>query len=884
MTTQPARLPAKPEGGSDAAGQPARWSALEAFLESTPDIVFFKDRESRFTAVSRSLYTLHGFATAEPMLGKTDHDFYPPEFADKTLADEQEIIRTGQPLHLVEELQLEDDRLVWLDYSKCPLVDEDGSILGIVCVVRDTTTPTAADLATREQAERLRRVIELQRSVASAGLDRRRVLELICERTQELTRADGVCVLLLEGEELVYHFATGFCAGNIGLRLPLEGTFCGWVVRENRPGVVVDTKTDSRADKLAAAEYGLRSLGAVPLRHGNQTVGELVVLSPRANAFGLETVRTLELVSMVAAAALANAAEYEAKRAEVEALERFRALFEAAPIGLARIEAPGRVVEANPALEEMLGYSAAELARLSFDQFTHPDDLPLCTRLIGELLAGERDAYRMEKRFFHKDGRLVWAHVSVRLVRDGGGAPSHGIAMVEDVSLRKVAEEALLREAERNEYQALHDSLTGLANRALFRERIEQAIFEARRAGGSLAVLMMDLDRFKEINDSLGHDAGDALLKRLGDRLHVALASSDVVARLGGDEFGVLLPQVSSAEDVVDLIATMRRAVEEPVVLQGLPLAVEASIGVAFFPQDGGDVDSLLRHADVAMYRAKEASSTYAFYDAATDTYDPARLTLVSELRGAIERRELVLHYQPKANLSTGRVSSVEALLRWRHPERGLLLPDAFVPLAQRTSLITPLAFFVVREALAQCRAWKEQGLELSVAVNLSMRNLLDLGFPDEVSSLLEASAVDPALLELEITESTMLADPARVAIVLGRLSALGVRLAIDDFGTGYSSLSHLRRLPIDVIKIDRSFVTTMTTHEDDATIVRSTIELAKNLGLEVVAEGVETKETWERLRALGCSQAQGLFLSRPLPAQRVAPWLREHASVASAA
>jgi diguanylate cyclase (GGDEF)-like protein/PAS domain S-box-containing protein len=436
------------------------------------------------------------------------------------------------------------------------------------------------------------------------------------------------------------------------------------------------------------------------------------------------------------------------------------------------------------------------------------------------------------------------------------------------------AKRRLIAQSELNEYQALHDGLTGLANRTLFRDRIELAIKAARRDGKHLAVALMDLDRFKEVNDSLGHAAGDALLVELGQRLQGSLRDSDTVARLGGDEFGLLLPGVDLPKDVLVAIERVRTAIARPAVVEGLPLVVEGSIGIAVFPDDGDDVETLVQRADVAMYHAKEKNAGYAFYDASCARHDPGRLTLVGELRRALERHELVLHYQPKAFLADGSIRSVEALVRWQHPERGLVPPDDFIPLVQQTGLIQPLTRYVIDAALRQARAWTEQGWDLAVAVNLSTRNLLDAEFPDQVAALLARHRVASRHLELEITESTMLEDPPRTRAILERLSNMGIRLSIDDFGTGYSSLAYLKRLPVDEIKIDRSFVMNMDSSEDDATIVRSTIDLGRNLGLEVVAEGVETGPIWDRLTALGCTVAQGYFLSPPVPADELTPWL----------
>jgi diguanylate cyclase (GGDEF)-like protein len=422
------------------------------------------------------------------------------------------------------------------------------------------------------------------------------------------------------------------------------------------------------------------------------------------------------------------------------------------------------------------------------------------------------------------------------------------------------------RQMEEIEYHALYDELTGLPNRVLFRDRIGQALLAAQRENGSATVLLLDVDRFREINDALGHEAGDVLLQEIGARLQEMLRASETFARLGGDEFGILLPQ-GSVEDAVLLAARIHEALEAPFSISGLPLEVTTSVGVAAFPEHSDNVDALLQHADVAMYVAKDAHAGTAAYDVAQDTNDAARLALVGELRKAIEKGELVVHFQPKAELQTGRIVGVEALVRWDHPQRGFIPPDDFVPLAERTGLIKPLTRHVLACALAQCGKWNAAGLDLHVAVNLTVPDLLDLELPDRIAALLEETGVDPERLELEITETTILADPFRVRQVLTRLNEMGLRLAIDDFGTGYSSFAYLKRLPVQTIKIDRSFVAGMCDDASDATIVRSTVDLGRNLGLEIVAEGVETQEIWDALRALGCSLAQGYLIGRPLPA-----------------
>ena len=425
------------------------------------------------------------------------------------------------------------------------------------------------------------------------------------------------------------------------------------------------------------------------------------------------------------------------------------------------------------------------------------------------------------------------------------------------------------RQMEQIEHQAFHDALTGLPNRALFHDRVGQALRAARRDNESVAVMVMDLDRFKEVNDTLGHKRGDQLLVEVGRKLARPLRAGDTVARLGGDEFGILAPAANDPASALALAGRVRAALEQPHRIAGVEVDVDASIGIALFPRDGEDVDTLVRRADIAMYVSKETHAP-ALYAPEHDHYSAQRLALIAQLRRAITQREITVYYQPQADLRSGRVRSVEALVRWEHPEHGLLSPDRFVPLAEHTGLIRALTSHVLDIALAQCRSWRERGLDLGVAVNITGRDLLDLRLPDEVAGLLSRWDVEPGRLELEITENTVLTDPIRARQVLVRLSELGVRLAIDDFGSGNSSLGYLKRLPVNVLKIDKSFVLNMLESDDDAVIVRSTIDLGHNLGLEVVAEGVETDGIRERLERLGCDVAQGFYLSRPVPAATI--------------
>jgi diguanylate cyclase (GGDEF)-like protein/PAS domain S-box-containing protein len=732
------------------------------------------------------------------------------------------------------------------------------------------------DLDTQVETAGLRAAIAMQHELANVGLDLKAVMQRIADRTRELTGGSAAAVRLLEGDDLVLGATSGDEEIARPYRLPVANNLAGHAMRGGRSLLCLDTQNDERVDSKLAKERGVHSIIAVPLLHAGRSVGVLLLYSQERAAFGERDVTTMELLSVVLSAAMAHAAEYEAKREQVDALARFEATFAGALTGMLLIDPEGRIVDSNPAMHELLGYGREELEGRRVDGFLHPEDRPPTEAAYLQMIARDEDSLRLEYRMVRRDGELRSVDAAVSLVRDAEGKQTFAVAMIQDVTKRKEVEAALVAQSELNEYQALHDALTGLANRSLFRDRIDQALRRARRASRKVAVLVLDLDRFKEINDSLGHAAGDALLVELSRRLEAVLRESDTVARLGGDEFGLLLPDPSVPHDVLLATERVRRAIEGSVVVEGLPLSIEVSIGIALYPDHGEDVDTLLQCADVAMYKAKEEHTPFTFYDDASNRHDTARLTLVGELRRALEQRELTLYYQPQASLADGEVRSVEALLRWNHPARGLVFPDDFIPLAQQTGLMKPLTLYVLDEALRQSRAWQEDGLRLSIAVNLSNRNLLDVEFPTQVEELLERWNVEPALLALEITESTMLVDPARTKVVIERLSAMGIRLSIDDFGTGYSSLSYLKSVPFDEIKVDRSFVMNMDNDEDDAAIVRSTIDLGRNLGLEVVAEGVESKEILDQLNELGCTAAQGYYLSRPVPALALRTWLDE--------
>jgi diguanylate cyclase (GGDEF)-like protein/PAS domain S-box-containing protein len=597
----------------------------------------------------------------------------------------------------------------------------------------------------------------------------------------------------------------------------------------------------------------------------------------RAIAGDVVRSRTERPVRLVAAAQ--DVTELKATNERLaQAAGRYRTLVEQLPLA-SYVEGLDEESAAyiSPQIVDLVGYTAEQwVADPDFFASTlHPADRD---RVLADFAAMHKtgESFECEYRLVARDGRVVWIHDAAVVVRDGAGEPMYAQGYMIDISDRKRNEQALRRSQQRlqeqmvaAEYQALHDELTGLPNRTLFHDRVEQALRQGRRDGSTFGVMLIDLDRFKDVNDTLGHQSGDLLLQEIAARLRGAMRANDTVARLGGDEFAVLAAGPADVDGARQFADRLREDLAKPISIGGVSIEMEASVGIALYPPDGDDPQTLLRRADVSMYVSK-SSHVPVVYTAALDHHSVARLGLVSELRRALDSDELIVYYQPQAYLGTGIVQKVEALVRWQHPDRGLLGPDQFIPLAEQTGLIRALTRFVLDAALGQCRAWLDAGRDIRVAVNITGRELLDLAFPDEVVELLAKWDLEPGRLELEITETTIMTDPPRARAILGRLRDLGVRLAVDDFGSGNSSLSYLKRLPIDVLKIDKSFVQNMAVDAGDAAIVRTAIDLGRSLGLEVVAEGVETEDAKRHLAALGCDAFQGYYLGRPQPADAV--------------
>ena len=570
----------------------------------------------------------------------------------------------------------------------------------------------------------------------------------------------------------------------------------------------------------------------------------------------------------------------EAERALRESEERFRGTFEDAPIGVALVglhspspEADRRYLRVNPALCEMLGYAEEELLSMTTSDVTHPEDLERSRARMGQLFEEGGSKYTLEKRYVRKDGRVVWAMLNVSLVRDADGNPSHFVAQFQDVTERRALEDRL-------RHQALHDSLTGLPNRNLLVDRLGHALSRTeRRRGGRAAVLFMDLDGFKVVNDSIGHDAGDLLLVAVAERLEGCLRPEDTLARFGGDEFVVLIEEVKDPAEAVRVAERISEGFGSPFWLGERELYARASIGIATGDARTKTPEALLRDADTAMYRAKEAGGGgYEMFDPTMHQRALGRLELENDLRRAVEEDEFVVHYQPIVSLQTGELWGMEALVRWEHPERGLLNPDEFVPVAEESGLVVPMGEAVLEEACRQAVAWQRElprTPPLAVSVNLSGRQLRRPDLQDVIRRALEGSGLSASSLGLDITETVYISALDANTAALDRIKALGVRVSLDDFGSGYSSLSYLKRLPADILKVDKSFTRGLGLEIEDTAVVQTVVDLAHILGMEVVAEGVEIAEQETLLKEMGCDFGQGFHFSRPLPPEEASEFLR---------
>ncbi|HEX6739193.1 MAG TPA: EAL domain-containing protein [Vicinamibacteria bacterium] len=716
-------------------------------------------------------------------------------------------------------------------------------------------------------------------------LDLQAVLDTLLGRLQELVPYDTANVMLVEGDD---GLAVRAVRGYEKWGRPQEVLGAVFAVRDHpvlgplmlsgESRLIPDTSAADGWQIHPGAEH-VRCWIGVPLVCAGRAIGLFAVDSPQVGFFDAGHVRLTEALAPHAAIAIQNARLFQALQASEarfrHQVSEFQTLLDVIPIGIAVARDPEcRLVQGNRYLNRLLGLAAGANSSLSLSSEERAADfhfaregraLAAAELPIQRAIASGQEVVNFEMEVVREGRKVATVIGDAAPLFDDDGRPRGAIGTALDITERKQAEEQVRS-------LAYHDPLTRLPNRLLFTDRLSLAVAQSHRHGQRLAVLFLDLDRFKIINDSLGHSVGDRFIADVAERLRACLREGDTVARLGGDEFTMLLPDISAPIDAAKVADKVLEALRQPFVREGQELFVTGSIGISLYPEDGRDAEALVKNADTAMYRAKEQGrDRYQLYAPDMNATARERLALESGLRKALGQGELRLHFQPILDLGTRRVAGIEALLRWQHPTMGLLQPADFVPLAEVTGLVLPMGPWVLRAACNAARELEAQGHPgLSVAVNLTARQFQQSDLPRKVAQALDEASLAPERLELEVTESSAMENPEAAAAIMRELKGLGVRISIDDFGTGYSSLSHLKRLPFDMLKIDKSFIRDITSDPDDAAIVSAVIAMAHTLKLRVVAEGVETEEQMRFLTDEGCDRVQGWLFSRPLPTDQL--------------
>ena len=826
--------------------------------------------DGRWLRVNRKLCDIVGY-THEELLHKTFQDITHPDDLEADLVSVRKMLAGELSTYSMEKRYFrKDGSIVWVNLTVSLVHDASGAPDYFISVVED--------ISERKHAEEEVRLLQSIALAVGEAPDLDSALETVLREVCKATGwVYGEAWLPCE-ENTQLQCASAFYVGEAGLKDFAQGSrgfhfergegLPGRVWAARRPAWIPDVTKDSNFPRAALARAAdLRAALGVPVLAGEEVVAVLGFYEHEARP---EDERQVSIVSAVAAQLGLVFLRKRMEESLQDSEARLHAIIDAAPECVKLLKADGTLMQINATGLAMVEADAAEavLGHCLFD-LVAPEYREQFQAFVEHVACGERG--RMELEIVGLKGGRRWAEThAVPFHSQATNGSRLLVAVTRDISERKRAEHDLLQLAH-------YDALTGLPNRLLFTDRLRQAMVNAGRHERLVGVAMLDIDQFKKINDSLGHATGDALLQQIGERLRASLRPSDTVARLGGDEFTLVLADMAHVGDATLVLQKIRQAFETPFRVDGRELFITASIGVTLFPFDDQDVPALLRNADIAMYRAKESGrNTWQFYAAEMTAKANENLMIETELRGAIERNELELHYQPQLNLATGKIAAVEALLRWRNARLGNVAPDRFIPIAEESGLIVPIGEWVLRTACAQVQRWRVAGFaSLRVAVNLSARQCREGDFYEMVRRALADSGLPPEALELEVTESLLLQKIGGNATALEQLDALGVRFAIDDFGTGYSSLSYLKRLPIDVLKIDRSFVRDIAADPNDAAIVRAIITLARSLGIEVVAEGVETAAQLHFLRANHCDAMQGYYFSKPQPADAIAELIR---------
>jgi diguanylate cyclase (GGDEF)-like protein/PAS domain S-box-containing protein len=862
---------------------------LRTIINALPDYIHVKDAEGR-VQLGNTAWLKARRVTAHEVQGKTVFDIFPAALAQRMHEQDRDIIASGKGVseqesrvHLLDEGGNPLER--WSSTTKVPMRDDDGNTVGIVGISRDITSRRRME---RERA--MEHVVARELSESRSIEDTMpRLIRTVCEAmgwtygahwtrddtSDGLRRAAWWCEFdpQFEPDDAVYWDV---------IATPHAGGLLGRAWLEQRATWVTDiAQMETFRRKASCLKFGFRSAYAFPIVTQDERLGVV-------EFFSRELREPDEALLEVSGAISNQIGQFIRRKQAEESLQeseqQLRAMFDYADVGIVVTSLDMRYLRVNDKYCEIIGYSRDELLRMQASDVNLESNVGEMLSLRQRMVKEDIPNVTMEKQLVRKDGTTVWVSLANSLVRASDGAAPYFIAVIQDISESKRASEALKESEEQFRKLAHYDILTTLPNRALFYDRLGHSIAQAKRNRWALAVLFIDVDRFKHVNDTFGHAAGDVLLKQVSERLTRCVRSDDTVGRLSGDEFSIVLSRLAAPEDAATVAKKIVEELNRPFLLEGAELFVTASIGITVFPTDSTDQDTLIRNADVAMYRAKDRGrNNYQFYTPEMNRRTREMLNMEGELRRALERDELVLHYQPKVSLTTGRVTGVEALMRWLHPERGLISPGDFMPLLEETGLIVQAGEWVLRTVCQLLKGWQHDGTcMLPVAINLSARQFLSPELGKTIRLALQESGVNPSLLEVEITESAIMADTAEATRTLEYLEALGVNSAIDDFGTGYSSLAYLKRFPLRALKIDRSFVRDVTTDPDDASIIKAVISMAHSLGLNVIAEGVETEDQLEFLIGEGCDEVQGFLFSRPIPNDECAVLLADEQRMAA--
>ena len=850
---------------------------FRGLTQLSSDWYWEQDAELRFTFVSSAIDTLSG-VDPNQRLGKRRWEIPALRFDPAALEEHKKLLAERKPFRDFRYTREFPDKGVrHISVAGTPLFDTSGNFTGYRGIGSDVTAEVVA-------GQRMARLRDFYAALS-------KVNDAIIHASDEQRLFDEVCNIAVTHGHVIFaricliNPQTGMLdnvaiAGNhqgYADRAPIsidpdrpEGQGPTAVaLRTNQPDVCNDIETDSRNVfwRSTMMATGVRSYVVFPLNRGGQVAGSLHIYAAGRNWFDDDLVALITELAENISFTLDNFAREDARRNAEMALraseQRFRDVAEAAGEFVWENDLEGRFSYVSPRVVEYTGYTAEELIGRTAVEFMPPGEGERIRLWLADNTQPDRSFRGMEHKFISKSGDILWMQVSAVSIWDQNRKPAGQRGTTRDVSEAK-------RSAERISYLATRDPLTELPNRLLFNDRLEQGIINARRNGEKLAVLFIDLDRFKNINDSLGHHIGDLLLKEVSSLMGSCIRRGDTLSRLGGDEFVVTLDGLNHAEDAANVARKIVGSLSRPIAVADHMLNTTCSVGISIFPIDADNGLELMKNADTAMYHAKEhGRNNFQFFSPEMNTRAVERHQLETEMRRALEGNQFVLHYQPQADIATGRLVGMEALIRWQHPERGLVPPASFIPVAEESGLIELIGRWALKTACEQNRKWQAEGLPpLKVAVNISARQFTDpRGFALEVTRLLDAIGLDPRYLELEMTESLLLKNVDENVAVLRRLGQLGTRLAVDDFGTGYSSLAYLKQLPIDTLKIDRTFVRDIEVDSDDAAIIQAIIAMAHGLDLRVTAEGVETEGQLKALRGLGCDEYQGYLLAKPLPA-----------------